>query len=243
MTESPRSVLTAATVATAPVALPAEAVPTPARTPRRPARHLPPPSGWRQRVHRARFTLARRLVQFSVLALFIGTLHAGWTLAGAPLLAGNLSASSLAGVLPMADPFAVLQMLLARQPLATEVLVGALVVLLLYGVLSGRVFCAWVCPMNLVTDAAATTRRALGLDAGVGRGHDLLRIPATTRYAVLALALAVSAGLGAAAFEWVSPVAMLHRELIYGAGLGLAGALGIFLLDTFVLHRGWCGHL
>jgi ferredoxin-type protein NapH len=46
-----------------------------------------------------------------------------------------------------------------------------------------------------------------------------------------------------AAFEAFSPIAMLHRELIYGTDMGLSAAAGIFLLDTFVLRRGWCGHL
>lgn len=201
-------------------------------------RHLASPHGALHRLQRGRFTVARRLVQLSVLVLFYGTLHFGWTLFGAPLLAGNLSASTIAGALPLADPFAVLQMLLARHGLATEVLLGAAVTLGLYLLLGGRVFCAWVCPMNIVTDAAAWTRAQLG-----GGGADLIRLPTATRYVVLALALAVSAAAGIAAFEAFSPIGMLHRELIYGLGLGLTGAAGIFVLDAFVLRRGWCGKL
>jgi ferredoxin-type protein NapH len=57
------------------------------------------------------------------------------------------------------------------------------------------------------------------------------------------LALVLSALAGLPAFESISPISMLHRELIYGLGLGLTAALSILLLDTFVQHRGWCGHL
>ena len=206
---------------------------------RRPVRHLPSPEGALQRLHRARFGLARRVMQFGVLLLFYGTLHAGWTLLGAPLLTGNLSAAQLLGILPFADPFATLQLLAARQVLAAEVLVGAAATLLAYGLLGGRVFCAWVCPMNVVTDTAAGLRHQLGLDPQ----RDLVRLPALARYGLLVLALLVSALAGLPAFEAYSPIAMLHRELIYGLGLGLTAALGILLLDTFVLHRGWCGHL
>lgn len=206
---------------------------------RRAVRHLPPPAGLRQRLHRARFGLARRLVQFGVLAVFYGSLHAGWSLLGAPLLTGNLSAAQLLGVVPLADPFATVQLLAARHALATEVLVGAALTTAGYAVLGGRVFCAWVCPMNAVTDTAAWLRHHLGLDAQ----RDLARLPANTRYGVLLLAVVVSALAGLPAFEAFSPIAMLHRELIYGLGLGLTAALGILLLDTFVLHRGWCGHL
>jgi ferredoxin-type protein NapH len=36
---------------------------------------------------------------------------------------------------------------------------------------------------------------------------------------------------------------MLHRELIYGIGLGWTAVLGVFLFDLFILRNGWCGHL
>jgi ferredoxin-type protein NapH len=36
---------------------------------------------------------------------------------------------------------------------------------------------------------------------------------------------------------------MLHRELIYGIGLGWTAVLGVFLFDLFILRHGWCGHL
>lgn len=202
-------------------------------------RHLPRPTtlgGW---LHRERFTLARRAVQFTVLLLFYGTLHAGWKLAGQPLLVGNLSSAQLLGTVPLADPFAVLQMLVARHALATEVLLGAAITLGLYAGVGGRVFCAWVCPMNVVTDAAAWLRQKLGMDTS----RDLVRLPPNTRYVALALALVVSALAGVAAFEAYSPIALLHRELIYGVGLGLGAALGVLLIDALVLHRGWCGHL
>lgn len=183
---------------------------------------------------RMRYTLARRAVQIGVLLAFIGTAHWGWKLAGWPLLAGNLSAASLVGV-PLADPFALLQILASRHPVATEGLLGAAIVLSVY-VLLGRVFCAWVCPMNMVTDAAAWLRSRLGVRA------DLAVSPAV-RYWIMGLALLLSLVTGVAAFEWVSPVSMLHRELIFGAGLGLSVAVAIFLLDAFVIRSGWCGRL
>lgn len=209
----------------------------PAVRTRGPVRHAESPRDWRAWLVRQRFLLARRLVQALVLLAFVGTVQWGWTVAGRPLLSGNLSASKLAAAVPLADPFAVLQMLAAGQPLGREVLLGAALVAALFALLAGRAFCSWVCPMNVVTDAAAWTRRRLGVPG------DLVHLQVRSRYIVLALALVLSALAGLAAFEWVSPVAALHRELIYGAGLGLLGAVGIFLLDAFVLKHGWCGHL
>ena len=203
----------------------------------RPVRHFVPPATLAGRLWHLRYTLARRTLQFGLLLAFFGTAHWGWTVAGRPLLAGTLSASKLAGVVPFADPFAVLQMLVARHWLATEVLVGAALTLGAYVLVSGRSFCSWVCPMNVVTESAEWLRARLG-----GRA-DLLRMRAEVRYAVLALALLLSALTGLAAFEWVSPQAMVWRELIFGAGLGLTAAVGVFAFDFAIVRHGWCGHV
>jgi ferredoxin-type protein NapH len=178
-----------------------------------------------------RYLLARRGVQLGVLALlWLGaSRRAGW-------LVGDLSASKLFGVVPLADPFAVLQILATGAGLATEALVGAAIVLAFYALVGGRSFCAWVCPVNPVTDLAASLRRRLDV-----RGR--LRVEPHVRYWLLALSLALSAILGVAAFEWVSPIGMLHRELIHGVGFGVLGAAGIFALDLLVLRNGWCASL
>ncbi len=183
-----------------------------------------------------RYLLLRRLTQFGVLTLFFGTAHFGWTLLGRPVLAGNLSGSEFLGFLPMADPFAVAQILLTRHWLESKVLLGAGLILALYTLVGGRVFCAWVCPVNMMTDGASWLRRRFGV-------KDTFYLDRRTRYSVLALALVLSVLTGVAAFEWISPIGMFHRELIYGVGLGWTAVLGVFLFDLFVLKHGWCGHL
>jgi ferredoxin-type protein NapH len=202
----------------------------------RPIRHSARPATAGAWLVRLRFAIARRVVQFGTLLLFFGTAHWGWTIAGQPLLQGNLSAASLAGTVPLADPFATVQMLATGHLLLPEVWLGAAIVFVGWLLLGGRTFCAWACPLNVVTDAAAWLRERLGL-------RDLLAIPTTTRYAVLALALVLSAVTGVAAFEWVSPIGMLHRAVIYGTLTGLVAVVGVLLLDLAVLRHGWCGHL
>ena len=183
-----------------------------------------------------RYLVARRAVQIGVLLAFFGTVHWGWRLFGKPLLTGNLSGSTLLGVMPMADPFAVVQILLTGHLPLVEVTVGAAIVLIFYTVVGGRSFCAWVCPVNVLTDAAESLRRRLGLGSG-------LRLPRNLRYIALGLSLLLSAVVGVAAFEWVSPIGIFHRELIYGVGFGIAALAGILIFDAFVLRQGWCGHL
>jgi ferredoxin-type protein NapH len=184
-----------------------------------------------------RYVVLRRLSQVGILLLFFGTAHWAWQYpAKTPLLTGNLSASEFIGLLPMADPFAALQIFLAGHVLQSETLIGAAIVLAFYALLGGRVFCAWVCPVNLVTDLAGWLRTRLPI-------QPMFHLPRAIRYWVLATALLLSAAAGVAAFEWVSPVGMAHREIIFGLGAGGLALLAIFLFDLLILKQGWCGHL
>lgn len=188
------------------------------------------------RLYDWRYLILRRVSQLSVLLLFFGTAHWGWSTLGRPLLSGNLSAAKLVGSVPLADPFATLQLLLTLHSPTTEVLLGAAIILGFYTLVGGRVFCAWVCPVNMVTDLAGW------LQARLGTGN-VLHLSRKLRYSILVLALILSPIAGLAAFEWVSPIAMLHREIIFGVGMGLIAVAGIFLFDLLVLKHGWCGHL
>ena len=175
-------------------------------------------------------SMARRFVQLAVLALFIGTVRLGWTLLGEPLLNGTLTSSLIAGSVPMSDPFALLQKLFAGHKPELTMVTGALIVLAIYVIAGGRAFCAWVCPMNIVTDAAYSARKSLNVPASS------LRLSRHARYALAAAALLASAISGTAAFEWVSPQAFLWRELIWGVGTGLVAAVtGVFALDLLLL--------
>jgi len=202
----------------------------------RPVRHFVMPRSLGGRLRVWRYVIYRRLVQVGLLVLFFGTAHWGWNVFGRPLLQGNLSASEVLGIIPMADPFAVLQITLAGVVLDPEVWVGAAIILGIYGLAGGRIWCAWVCPINMIADGGAWLRRRLGV-------ADIFHVSRNLRYSVLVLSLVLSVLMGVAAFEWISPIAILHRELLYGIGMGWVVVLGILLFDLLVLRNGWCGHL
>ncbi len=182
-----------------------------------------------------RFLIARRLVQLGLLGLFISA-----NVFGLNVLSGNLSASLLFGTLPLADPYAVLQIFATGIVLSVDVLLGAVIVTLFYMVVGGRAFCSWVCPVNMVTDAANGLRRTLVLDKSMDKKIWLGR---NVRYWVLGLSLVISAISGVAAFEVISPIGMLHRGVIFGMGMGFALIVCIFLFDLFAVKNGWCGHI
>ena len=183
------------------------------------------------RLRANRWLLLRRLSQLGVLALFaIGPWLGYW------VVKGNLSSSLTLGVLPLSDPFVLAQTIAAGHWPELTALTGAAIIVALYLFAGGRAFCAWVCPMNLVTDAAAWTRRRLELRSS--------RAPSrATRLWLLAGVLAGAVTTGVAAWEWVNPVSMLHRGLLFGMGLGWWIVAAVFVYDALVARSGWCGHL
>ncbi|NMG75707.1 quinol dehydrogenase ferredoxin subunit NapH [Aromatoleum diolicum] len=178
-----------------------------------------------------KWLLLRRLSQFGILALFLaGPWFGLW------IVKGNLSSSLTLGVLPLTDPYLLVQSLAAGTLPYREALLGAGIALAFYLLIGGRVYCSWVCPVNLVTDAAAWLRRRLGLKGG--------KIPSSdTRYWLLGFTLLAAFATGSLAWEWVNPVSMLHRGLIFGFGLAWGIVGGLFLYDLLIASRGWCGHV
>ena len=182
-----------------------------------------------------RYLILRRFVQIGILVLFFGANAWGWK-----ILQGNLSSSSLFGVIPMSDPYAVLQMVAAGAVVASDLLIGVGVVVVFYFLIGGRAFCSWVCPINMVTDSANYLRRVFDIDRAQLQKQPISR---NARYWILVMSLIVSAFMGIAAFEFISPISMFHRGIVFGIGFGWAAVLIIFLFDLFVLRNGWCGHI
>ena len=184
--------------------------------------------GW-LRAHR--WLILRRLSQFGILTLFLlGPLAGVW------IVKGNLNFSHTLGVLPLSDPYVVLQSLLTGHLPESLGLIGVAITLGFYFLVGGRVYCSWVCPLNIVTDAAGWLRDRLGIKGSV-------HLSRSTRYWLLAMTLLGSAGSGVVLWELINPVSMLHRGLIFGLGAAWTVVLSVFLFDLFVMSRGWCGRL
>lgn len=188
----------------------------------------------RSLLRRNRWLLARRTSQFLVLASFLlGPWFGLW------LVRGTLASSEWVGALDLTDPFVALQTLVARHAIESGALVGAAIVAAFYLLAGGRSYCAWVCPVNPVTDLAAWLRARLRLPTPLRGSRPDRRL----RYAMLAAACLASALLGSVAWETINPITLLQRALVFGLAGGYGVVLAIFLFDLLVLPRGWCGHL
>lgn len=178
-----------------------------------------------------KWLLLRRTSQLGILALFLA---GPWL--GVWLVKGNLNYSYTLDLLPLTDPYVLLQSLLAGHRPETLALVGVAIVLAFYLLVGGRVYCSWVCPLNLVTDLADWLRERLGIKGGA-------HVSRNARLWVLGLTLVMASATGMIVWELVNPVSMLHRGLFFGLGAAWMVVLGVFLFDLLVMNRGWCGHL
>ncbi|MES0883521.1 quinol dehydrogenase ferredoxin subunit NapH [Roseibium sp. SCP14] len=178
-----------------------------------------------------KYLLLRRFSQLFFLSLFlIGPWFGIWW------VKGNLAGSLTFDVLPLTDPFVLLQSVVTGHIPELTALIGALIVGVAYALIGGRVYCSWVCPINPVTDAAHWLHQKLDLPKGWQPKRQ-------TRYFLLAMVLVVSVVTGTIAWEFVNPVSMVHRGLIFGVGFAWAFVIGVFLFDLIIARRGWCGHL
>lgn len=178
-----------------------------------------------------RWLLLRRLSQFGVLACFLaGPLFGVW------VLRGDMAASRLFNTVPLTDPYILLQSMMAGQAPAFTALLGAMIVAGFYLLVGGRVYCSWVCPLNMLTDLAAWLRRRFGI-------RESAHFAAAGRYWLLATMLVLAIISNTVVWELVNPVTMVSRGLLFGMGFGWSVIVAVFLFDLLVAKNGWCGHL
>lgn len=184
--------------------------------------------GW-WRAHK--WFILRRVVQLGILALFLaGPLLGVW------IVKGNMASSLTLEVLALSDPYVMLQGLMVGHFPTIEGLIGIAIVLVFYTLVGGRVYCSWVCPVNIVTDTAAWVRRKLGIKVSS-------QFSRSSRYWLLGLTLVLPLITGVIVWELFNPVSLMFRGIIFGMGWAWMVILAIFVFDIFVSQRGWCGHL
>lgn len=184
-----------------------------------------------QSLYRRRWLLMRRTMQIFILLAFLVSLPELGRIAD-----GNLSSSVWFGKLPLTDPFILLQSLFAGASIASTALIGGLLIAGFYAIFGGRIYCSWVCPINMLTDAAYWLRQRFNIKSNLTLSKEL-------RKTVLLLALVLSFIAGTLAWEIINPITLLQRELMWASFSGAALLFSLFLFDLLVSRRGWCGHL
>ncbi|MBI9034276.1 MAG: quinol dehydrogenase ferredoxin subunit NapH [Bacteroidales bacterium] len=176
----------------------------------------------------------RRFVQIGFLILFAGANYWGWK-----IIQGDYSSALILNSFYLTDPFAVIQTFMAGYLVASSALMGALIIFLIYAVFFGRAFCSWICPVNMIADLSNLLHRRLKMQKSLSK----VPLNRNARYWILGGFLVLSTIAGGAAFEFISPISMLYRGIIFGMGMGWLVIPFLMLLDLFIKPYAFCGHL
>lgn len=176
----------------------------------------------------------RRISQILVLVLFVFG-----NLGFIKVLTGDLSSSKLFEAIPFSDPFAFLQIFLASATLGAMATLGAIFIFLFYALVAPRVFCSWICPVNLITDFAYFIRVRFKYSTD----RKILNLPKNLRYYILIFALILSYILATPAFENISWIGFLQRGIIFFDASVIGVILCIFVFDAFLCERGICSRI
>lgn len=177
-----------------------------------------------------KWTIARRIVQFGVILLFLSPLFLV-EVEKDNFFFGSLASSTIFGI-PLSDPFAALQVTLAAKKINLAYLGGALIIFAFYLLVRGRVFCGWVCPANTLLEFTDKIRNYVKLPNKYFNRH--------TKIYVTVLVLVLSFVGSIPVFELFTPTNNIMRNLLFVFGIGAWVLLAIVLFDLFVSKRGWC---
>ncbi len=154
------------------------------------------------------------------------------------LLEGALTASRFVGF-HMADLNSSLQVMLAFKVVLVNLVIGTVTILIIWWLVGGRTFCSWLCPYHLVSEWTESLHVWLA-GRRIVKDHPLHRGTRTVLYFVFALLAAVT---GYTVFETISPVGILSRAFIYGAGTALAWVAFLLVIEVFYSRRFWCRYI
>lgn len=154
------------------------------------------------------------------------------------MLEGALTASRFVGF-HMADLNSALQVTLAYKQMVLNLVIGTGTILVLWILLGGRTFCAWVCPYHLLSEWAESLHLWL-VGKGIVKDHKFDRRVRSVFYLVFAL-LALATGY--TVFETISVTGIVSRALIYGPGVALVWVGLVLLFEVFYSRRAWCRYV
>jgi ferredoxin-type protein NapH len=154
------------------------------------------------------------------------------------MIEGAMTASRVFGF-HFADLNSSLQVMLAYKEVLVNLLIGTVTVYALYIFLGGRTFCAWACPYHIVSELAEMLHLRLA-KAKIVKDHPIHRGTRAVLYVVFALLAFVT---GYTVFEWINPLGIMSRALIYGSVVGLIWVGILLLIEIFWSRRFWCRYV
>ncbi|HJA41149.1 MAG TPA: quinol dehydrogenase ferredoxin subunit NapH [Firmicutes bacterium] len=182
-----------------------------------------------------KWTIVRRIVQFAVLLLFLTPFLA--EIEGENFFFGTLSSSEILGIM-LTDPFGALQIIFASKTVHTVLLIGAVTIFAFYFLIRGRVFCGWVCPVNLILEFCNRLRKLFKIK----KRYDV-KVNRYTKIWIALIILALSFASSLPVYEMFNPIGTVMKGIIFATGLGVWSFIAIVIAEVFFATRIWCRSL
>jgi len=154
------------------------------------------------------------------------------------MLEGTLSASRFLGF-HLIDPFMTMQVFLSTYKIPVNMIIGITTIIIVYLLLGGRSYCAWVCPYGLLSEIAEKLHNVL-VNKKVIKDR---KFDNRVRHIFWAIFLLLSFTSGYLVFETFNVVGILSRMVAYGWSVALIWVLVVFCIEVFYSRRAWCKYI
>jgi len=154
------------------------------------------------------------------------------------MLEGTLSGSRFLGF-HMIDPFMTLELFLSTFHMPINIIIGTSTIVIVYLLVGGRSYCAWVCPYGILSEIGEKWHNTLVKKKIIKSRKFDHRV----RYIFWAMFLLLSFTSGFIVFETFNVVGILSRAVAYGWSLALIWVLVVLAMEVFFSRRAWCTYI
>ena len=154
------------------------------------------------------------------------------------ILEGTLSGSRFLGF-HLIDIFTTMQLFLAAHKLPINMIIGTATIVIVYLIIGGRTYCAWVCPYGLLSEIGEKLNSLLVEKKIIKQREFDHRV----RYIFWAIFLVLAFTSGYLVFESFNVVGILSRFIAYGWSIALVWVLAVLAIEIFFSRRAWCRYV
>ncbi|MCK5293763.1 MAG: NapH/MauN family ferredoxin-type protein [Arcobacteraceae bacterium] len=154
------------------------------------------------------------------------------------MLEGTLSGSRFLGF-HMIDPFMTMQVFVSTYHLPINMIIGTATILIVYLLVGGRSYCAWVCPYGILSEIGEKWHNTL-VNKKIIKSR---KFDHRVRHIFWAIFLGLSFTSGYLVFETFNIVGILSRMVAYGWSIAFIWVVVVFAMEVFFSRRAWCRYI
>jgi len=118
-------------------------------------------------------------------------------------------------------------------------IIGTATIVIVYMLIGGRTYCAWVCPYGLLSEIGEKWHNTLVSKKIIKERKFDHRV----RHVFWAIFLVLAFFSGFLVFETFNVVGILSRMVAYGWSLALLWVVAVFAIEVFYSRRAWCTYI